>query len=317
MKVICSSGAPLVLFACLGLLFAVDESNKFNSTVFERQDEKPKPIAPAISNGTGLLLEPPLDLSGFSRERFVELMETVGKEKIQKEWTSPVTRLEEHSRPDAQGLTHEEIKAYMRQAQQLFDNGQAIPVSDVGLISTQEDVIRRPMLNHIAGFSNSAVRVYLLVQKTSTDTDWGYFSIVQDMTVDPPLDYYAQIHEREIRFEGTSCYHCHSSGPLAIHPAREDLVLDAKLAAALGQFIAEQPRSQFYFPEHSPRPEAGKQMAPDFCTSCHSEEGDRSPLFQIHSHPIRVLVDFGYMPPDRKLTTDEITELQAWLNDKS
>jgi hypothetical protein len=188
MKTICIGIVLIVLFSRLGWFSPVVESPNWISTTAKRQDDILKPIAPAISNGTGLLLEPPLDLSGFSKERFVELMESVGKEKIQKEWTSPVLRLEEHSRPDAQGLTHEEIKAYMRQAQQLFDNGQATPVSDVGLISTQEDVIRRPMLNHIAAFSNSAVRVYLLVQKTSTDTDWGYFSIVQDMIVDPPLD---------------------------------------------------------------------------------------------------------------------------------
>lgn len=280
------------------------------------QEATPKLIAPADSTHTGLLLEPPLDLSSFTTEKFAELMATVGAEKIRKEWTSPVTPLPEHSRSDARGLHHDEIKAYMRQAQQLFDQGQAIPVSDVGLISTQEDVIRRPMLNHISAFANSAVRVYLLVQKTSTDDGWGYFSIVQDMTLDPPLDYYAEIRGHEVRFEGTSCYKCHSSGPLSIHPARADLVVDPKLAAALSQYIAEQPRSRFYFPEHSPPPELGKLMAPSFCTACHADDGDRGPLYQVHSHPIRVLVDFGYMPPDQKLTADEIAELKAWLDDK-
>jgi hypothetical protein len=280
------------------------------------QEPIPKLIEPAISTQTGLLLEPPLDLSGFTSEKFAELMATVGEDKIRKGWTSPITPLPDHPRSDAHGLHHDEVKAYMRQVQQLFDQGQAIPVSDVGLISTQEDVIRRPMLNHISAFANSAVRVYLLVQKTSTDDGWGYFSIVQDMTVDPPLDYYGQIHDNEVRFEGTSCYKCHSSGPLAIHPARADLVLDPKLAAALSQYIAQQPRSRFYFPEDSPSPALGKPMAPGFCTSCHSEEGDRGPLYQVHSHPIRVLVDFGYMPPDRKLTADEIAELQAWLDDE-
>ena len=88
------------------------------------------------------------------------------------------------------------------------------------MISTQEDVIRRPMFNHVAAFSNSVVRVYLLVQKTSTDNRWGYFSIVQDLTTEPPLDYFAEVKGEEVKFEGTSCYKCHSSGPLAIHPAR-------------------------------------------------------------------------------------------------
>ena len=102
----------------------------------------------------------------------------------------------------------------------LGDEGESIPISDVGLISTQEDVIRRPMFNHVAAFSNSVVRVYLLVQKTSTDNRWGYFSIVQDLTTEPPLDYFAEVKGEEVKFEGTSCYKCHSSGPLAIHPAR-------------------------------------------------------------------------------------------------
>jgi hypothetical protein len=28
------------------------------------------------------------------------------------------------------------------------------------------------------------------------------------------------------------------------------------------------------------------------------------------------LVDFGYMPPKRRLTTDEVAELKAWLDQK-
>ena len=39
--------------------------------------------------------------------------------------------------------------------------------SDEALISTQEDVIRQPMLNHVAAFSNDVIRAYLMV-------DFGY-----------------------------------------------------------------------------------------------------------------------------------------------
>jgi hypothetical protein len=276
---------------------------------------EPSPIAPAVSTHTGLLLEPPLDLSWFTREKFIAASSTVGSEKIQKAWTSSVVKLPEHSRVDAQGLTHGEIKQYMVNAKRLFDEGKAIPMSDVGLISTQEDVIREPMLNHISAFENTAVRVYLLVQRTLSGQEWGYFTIVQDMTLDPPLDYYAQILPTEVKFEGTSCFECHTSGPLAIHPAREDLVLDAKLAAALSQRIAEQPMSRFYFPPHAPRPDAGKKLTLSTCTACHDEEGIRGPLFQFNSHPIRVLVDFGYMPPDEPLSPEEIAKLKAWLDD--
>lgn len=276
----------------------------------------PSLIAPAVSTGTGLLLEPALTLPEFTREKFAEAMATVGPEKIRRPWTKPVVTLPPHPRPDAQGLTTDEVKAYMVEAKNLFDRGEAVPVSDVGLISTQEDVIRKPMLNHIAAFSNSVVRAYLLVQRTSTDQGWSYFAIVQDLTLHPPLDYFAEFRKTGPHFEGTSCYKCHSSGPLAIHPAREDLVLDAPLAAAVSRHIAEQPRSRFFFPEDSPKPPTGAPLALKFCTRCHDDDADRAPLYQLQSHPIRVLVDFGYMPPNRRLKPAEIAELKAWLERK-
>lgn len=273
-------------------------------------------IKPAKSIDSGLLLEPPLNLDWYTREKFVEQSSTVGLEKIRKRWTAPVVPLDAPARPSARGLHADEVQDYMREAKRRFDAGEAIPISDVGLISTQEDVVRQPMLNHIAAFENAAVRVYLLVQKTAAGANWLYFSIVQDMTLDPPRDYYAQIVDSDIRFEGTSCYKCHSSGPLAIHPAREDLVLDTKLVAALNEYIAEQPRSEFHFPANSPMPPQGKPLALEACTACHAEEGMRAPLYQVHSHPIRVLVDFGHMPPDEPLSVEEIAELKAWLDGK-
>ncbi len=278
--------------------------------------QPPKPIAPAVSTGTGLLLEPALTLPEFTREKFAAAMASVGSEKIQRPWTNPVVTLPPHPRTDVKGLTEVEVKAYMTEAKRLFSRGEAVPLSDVGLISTQEDVIRKPMLNHIAAFSNSVARVYLLVQKTSTDTGWSYFSIVQDLTLTPVLDYFAELKKDGPKFEGTSCYKCHSSGPLAIHPAREDLVLDAPLAAAIGRHIAEQPRSRFFFPEDSPKPDPGKPLTLKFCARCHAEDGDRDVLHQVHSHAIRVLVDFGYMPPNRRLKPEEIAELKAWLDRK-
>jgi len=280
------------------------------------QDKTLKLIAPAVSTGTGLLLEPALTLPEFTREKFEAAMATVGPEKIHKPWTNPIVTLPPHPRADAKGLTHDEVRAYMTEVKRLFDTGQALPLSDVGLVSTQEDVIRKPMLNHIAGFSNETVRAYLLVQRTSTDKGWSYFAIVQDLTVTPVLDYFAEIKKTGPKFEGTSCYKCHSSGPLAIHPAREDLVLDASLAAAISRHIAEQPRSRFVFPEDSPKPPTGEPLTLKFCARCHSEDGDRDRLYQVQSHPIRVMVDFGYMPPNRRLKPEEIAELKAWLEHK-
>jgi hypothetical protein len=275
-----------------------------------------KLIAPAVSTGTGLLLEPALTLPEFTREKFVEAMATVGAEKIHRPWTNPVVVLPPHLRTDAKGLTQDEVKAYMTDVKRLFDAGKAVPTSEVGLISTQEDVIRRPMLNHIAAFSNAVVRAYLLVQRTTTDKGWSYYSIVQDLTVNPVVDYFAEIGKTGPKFEGTSCYKCHSSGPLAIHPAREDLVLDAALAAAISGHIADQPRSEFYFPADSPKPPTGAKLTLKFCARCHSDDEDRAPLYQVQSHPIRVMVDFGYMPPNRHLKPEEIAKLKAWLVNK-
>ena len=273
-------------------------------------------IKPAISTQTGLLLQPPLDLSAFTQEEFVALSSSIGPDKIHKKWTSPVTTLAPHPKQGARGLTEQEVKAYMLEVCRLFETGASVPVSDAGLISTQEDIIRRPMLNHIAAFSNSVTRVYLLVQKTSTDKGWSYFTIVQDLTTDPPVDYFAQVTGAQVKFESLSCSKCHSSGPLAIHPARADLVNDPQLAAAISKHIADQPRSRMHWPESEKQPDYGKPMVLKFCTRCHSEDGDRAPLFKAQSHPIRILVDFGYMPPKRALKPEEIAELKAWLDQK-
>ena len=278
-------------------------------------------IVPVKSIDSGLLLEPPVVLDWFTREKFVEAASTVGANKVRKRWTNPIVPLppHPHSAQDvAKGLTVDQVKSYMVKVREIFDRGEAIPVSDVGLISTQEDVIREPMLNHICAFENEFARVYLLVQKTLNGEGWGYFSIVQDMTINPPLDYYAQIHGAnvdDVKIEAAECYKCHSSGPLAIHPAREDLVLDAKLMAAVNQTIATQPPSEFYFPANLPRSKTGKLLTLEACTACHAEDAERGPLFQLHSHPIRVMVDFGYMPPDESLTATETAELKAWLDD--
>lgn len=279
--------------------------------------EPPKLIAPAKSLGTGLPFLPDLDLSKFSTEEFVRLSSTVGTNRIRKSWTSPCVVLPAHARRDARGLTLAEVKEYMAMARTLFNEGEAVPMSDTGLISTQEDVIRQPMLNHISAFSNDVARVYLLVQKTASGKGWGYFSIVQDFTVDPPVDYLADLNGKEIKFEGKECYKCHSSGPLAIHPAREDLVMDAPLAAAISRQIAKQPLSNFYWPTNEVKPAYGKPMALEFCTKCHDTDGIRQPLYRVHSHPIRVLVDYGYMPPKHSLSPEQVAELKQWLEMKN
>src|SRR5262245_60791489 len=79
----------------------------------EPATESVKLIAPAVSTGTGLLLQPALTLPDFTREKFEEAMATVGLERIHKSWTSPVVALPPHPRTDVHGLTMDEVKDYM------------------------------------------------------------------------------------------------------------------------------------------------------------------------------------------------------------
>jgi hypothetical protein len=107
-------------------------------------------MPPVVSTATGLLLEPALYLTNFSTTDFAAASMTIGAERIHKKWTFPVVTLPPHPRQGTRGLTELEVKDYMIQARRLFDKGESVPLSDVRLISTQEDVIRKPMLNHIA-----------------------------------------------------------------------------------------------------------------------------------------------------------------------
>ncbi len=276
----------------------------------------PAKLKPVASTGSGLLLDVPLDLSRFSRQQFEAFSSTVGPEKIRRKWTSAITPLPNPPAAGERGLTEPEVRDIMLRIRDLFDEGKSAPVSDVGLISTQEDVNRKPMYNHVAAFANSSVNAYLLVQRLAGTEGWGYFAIVQDLATEPPSDYFADINGREVKFEGQSCYKCHSSGPLALHPAREDLVSDVPLLAAINRHITEQPASRFHFPEHDRPGDYGTPLAMEACTRCHDADAPRGVLFRAHSHPIRILVDFGYMPPNRRLTPKELAELKSWLEAK-
>ena len=79
------------------------------------------PIPPAASLGTGLLLEPPLDLSAYTREQFIAQSSTVGTNRIGKAWTKPVLPLPPHPRPGVKGLTEAEVKEYMLAAREAFE----------------------------------------------------------------------------------------------------------------------------------------------------------------------------------------------------
>jgi len=233
---------------------------------------------PGTSLQSGLLLRPLVDLSRFTRADFEANIATVGAEKIRKPWTSPITALLPHSRKDVQGLTEKEVHDYMLQVRRMFDQGNSNPVSDVGLVSTEDGPVRKPIFNHVAAFSNDVAHVYLLVQRETGDKHWAYFSIVQDRTTDPPSDYYGRVEVDKVSTRGARCYRCHSSGPITIHPARADLVSDARLAEAINKHIASQPQSRFIFAKHDLPGDLGKPVALKACVKCHDTDGRRAPL---------------------------------------
>ena len=277
---------------------------------------KGETLKPVASTSSGLLVQVPLDLSWFTGRDFEAESATVGATKIGKAWTKGVTPLPVDLRREVEtrGLTEAEVSRVMLRVRDLFDQGKSVPVSDVGLISTQEDVIRKPMFNHVAAFENATTDAYLLVQRVAETPHWGYFAIVQDNVTDPPTAYFAEIQGDQVKFEGASCFKCHSSGPLAVHPVREDLVSDVRLLRAINNHITDATAPRLHFPSAEMVENYGSPLQLKACARCHEQDGMRGPLHNVHAHPIRVLVDFGYMPPDRRLKPDELAELRAWLD---
>ena len=113
-------GSCIVRNLLVLLLLVVSAPVRAADTAEPATDKSLKLIAPAVSTGTGLLLEPALILPDFSRERFETAMATVGPEKIHKQWTSPVVTLPPHPRAEVKGLTQDEVKDYMLAVKGLF-----------------------------------------------------------------------------------------------------------------------------------------------------------------------------------------------------
>src|ERR1051325_6766702 len=82
----------------LGALVLVIHDAGSAESVSSARDETLALIKPAEPTGTGLLLEPPLDLSKFTTEKFNALSSTVGTNRIHKAWTNPVVPLPAHPR---------------------------------------------------------------------------------------------------------------------------------------------------------------------------------------------------------------------------
>jgi hypothetical protein len=204
----------------------------------------------------------------------------------------------------------------MRKASQLFEAGEAVPVADVSLDSSLDAHVRQPMLNYVSLFTNNAVDVYLLVQKPLNQAKWNHYSIVRDKTVTPHIAYYADVLPDKIHFKGAECFACHAAGPRVIRPFRSDLLSDADHARQINDYITNQEVPPLHFPADEPRMEYGTALTIKRCAKCHSDSGDRGPLYRVHGPSIRALVEYGHMPPKGALAPEEHTQLEEWLTSK-
>ena len=83
-----------------------------------------------------------------------------------------------------------------------------------------------------------------------------------------------------------------------------------------GRHIADQPRSRFVFPSDSPRPPTGSPLTPEVLRPVSFRGRRRDTLYQLQSHPIRVLVDFGFHATQPTAEAGGMPEPKAWLDRK-
>jgi hypothetical protein len=259
---------------------------------------------------------PALDLSAFTRAEFEKAIATVGTNKLRPSVGTVLGSLPPSIPSRSGGLTDEEISGYMRTASQRFEVGEAVSVADVSLDSSLDAHVRQPMLNYVSLFTNNAVDVYLLVQKPLNQAKWNHYSIVRDKTVTPHIAYYADVLPDKIHFKGAECFACHAAGPRIIRPFRPDLLSDADQARRINDYITDQEVPPLHFPADEPRMEYGMALTMKRCVKCHSDSGDRGPLYRVHGPSIRALVEYGHMPPKGTLAPEELTQLEEWLASK-
>lgn len=254
-----------------------------------------------------------LDLSGFSRADFELALATVGTNKLKPLAKDVIRSLPLGHKPREGGIPEAFLASYMQTARRLFETGEAVPVADVSLDSSLDAGVRQPMLNYVSMFSNSSVNVFLLVQKPLSQHEWKYYSIVEDKSVSPSVAYYGDVLPDRIDFKGAECFACHASGPRVIRPFREDLISDVVQANVINEYIMGHDSPMMNFPSGELRVEYGAPLTLKRCAKCHSESGERSPLYRVHAPSIRALVDHGYMPPKGTLSTEEAVELLKWI----
>jgi len=173
-------------------------------------------------------------------------------------------------------------------------------------------VLGEPQIHSVHGFRNDSFDVWFLLTKTFRGS-WDQWALVQDKRVEPNLASFFHYERGKpvISNAKSDCYRCHSNGPRALDPARQDLLHGREYLTEVNDYCRSLVGVETDF--NGPRPDFGAELAVAACTDCHATAADRGPLHRVQAHAIRAAVARGRMPPDGPLTRAAAIELERWL----
>jgi len=177
-------------------------------------------------------------------------------------------------------------------------------------------VLGEPQIHSVHGFRNESFDVWFLLTKTFRGS-WDQWALVQDKRGKPNRASFFHYEKGEaVRANAAGdCYRCHSNGPRALDPARQDLVNGREYLEEVNDYCRSLVGIATDF--DGQRPDFGPELAVAACTSCHATGADRGPLHRIQAHAIRAAVARGRMPPDEPLSREGGLELERWLGAES
>jgi len=176
-------------------------------------------------------------------------------------------------------------------------------------------VLGEPQIHSVHGFRNDSFDVWFLLTKTFAGA-WDQWALVQDKRVTPPLASFFHYEQGKPVLSNvkSDCYRCHSNGPRALDPGRQDLVSGWEYVDEVNDYCRSLVGVQADF--DGPKPEFGPELAVADCTGCHATGADRGPLHRIQAHAIRAAIARGRMPPDGRISHEGSIALERWLDGK-
>lgn len=189
----------------------------------------------------------------------------------------------------------------------------------VNLVSIQSSLrLQRPVLNTIAAWSNETTSLWVLRQRVMIQNGyWRTYGIAQDRTRSPNVATFFELRSGRPVFTGdsggVSCFTCHASGPRALRPLRSDLVESTQTMDTLNAAVADNGFVALRVPASETMPDLGPALSAPSCVECHSQGGERAPLYRVHAASIRALIASGAMPREGALTSEGMKAIEAWL----